>query len=619
MDSNDYFADVLDQLQLAFSACRQSMSLSSLHASIEAINQFRTTICEEVNDRAPPNMLPDELLLEVFKHSLLPWPPTVLELPSSRSGVNTRPLLWLTHVCRRWRSTALACTILWQRIDCRNIDQLQEFARRSDPSPLSLFCNFQTSSTRRLFSTAPYAHRLRRLDIVYPNDTLYDRVNQRLLTLHYPNLECLTLTHSPDPTSGAHDDPVAVVRTPISQAELPSLRALAIAPVATWLPADSLPFLTHLSLTFRWKYDIRWPTILSFLANTPALQVLHLSHWHNKDPVGNGDRHEGAPVSLPRLKIMALVAMPSLSRSLVLLCQLVVPPSCRIYLACHSSSPSLVADSVLPRLRATENSNRLTLVTAGSEMEFVAEGPSSGLWLRAFMTSRRNVPGDHFTPWLAQLPTMLPLSQISSLHLRPDLPGSTLAQIIRETVCLTTLEFMIFIDSRAHQPGSSADSLIYVCDALSQGDGTVPVSQSILCPALHSLTIAMPCGGGSRPNIIDSHPFWLSAIRSLIRARTRMCRPIRRLAVQPMHGTCGTLGKFRAPPSVVDAVYAQYAKLGEEDVEEFVLHRLDEEAIAFARWEWGEIERYWAPRNDHRPSEIYFCPRRQKWTGPGLV
>ncbi|KAI0692140.1 hypothetical protein C8T65DRAFT_78722 [Cerioporus squamosus] len=615
-NSDEDFADALEQVQLAFNVCRQSMSVSSLHVAMQTIDKFKRTVCEEVNKRALVNKLPHELLVDVFKQSLLgndPCPTVVLD-SRSRAGDNTRPLLWLTHVCHRWRSTALAFSILWRRIDCRNQDQLQEFALRSAPGPFSLFCDLRRFSSRTpdpLLSIASYADRLRRADIVYSNDTLYDPVHKRLLTLRCPTLECLTLSNSPVAASTGRNDPVSVAHTLICQVELPHLRALAIAPVANWLPADPLPALTHLYLSFRWRNEIRWPSILSILAHAPALEVLHLFHYQHKDPLeGEGEEE---PIPLPHLKFIVLMKMSSLQRSLALLRQLAIPASCRICLDCHSNTPTLVADAVLPRFPATANSNRLTIVTMHSQLELVVEGPSSGFWLRANMSNAapNGLPEGRFTGWLSQLSAMLPLSHLSSLQLRLHLPGTTITQILRETVCLTTLEVMFFFKSAAQDHSGSlsgADSLIHVCHALSQG----PESQSILCPALHSLTIAMPCGGGSRPNIIDSHPFWLSAIRSLIRARTRIGRPIRRLAVQPLRSDCGALGTFHAPASVVDAVYAQYVSLGEEeDVEDFVLYDPGKEAIAFSTWDWGEIERYWALSEHDRPPKIFFCPRRK--------
>ncbi|TFK88966.1 hypothetical protein K466DRAFT_661941 [Polyporus arcularius HHB13444] len=620
MDSDAYFADVLDQLQLTFITCRKYLSISALHASMNTISQFKEAICEEVNTRALPNKLPDELLIEVFKYSVsLNGPcPTIVLGQRLRETVQTGPLLRLTHVCRRWRNTALACTVLWQRIDCRNLDRLQEFTRRSSPGPLSIYYDvgrYRDNVPMPLLTIPSYADRLRRLDIMHQSDRTQAPVHQQLLSLDYPHLECLTVGNCP----AGRDGPAVVVDR--THGALPRLLALAIAPVASWLPAPPLPALTHLFLSFRWGHGIRWPLIRSILVSTPALQVLHLSHYHDKDQDAHED--EGEPIPLLHLRFLVFVKM-RLRRALALLHQLHVPASCRIYLDCHSHAPASAAADVFPRLPAMNDCDRLTLVTHGSQLGLVAKSPSSGLCLRLSMLSSENGgPPSRglFTAWLSQLPGMFPLCHLSSLQLRSHLPASTITQMLQETISLTTLEVMFVFDSKAQEAGGE-DFLAQLCHALGwSSDGSSSgssdsqsQSHSILCPALHSLTIAMPCYGGSGRKITNSYPVWLSAIRSLIRARARMGHPIRRLAVQPMHSDCGSPGTFRAPADVVDSVYAQYASLGgaeQADVEEVVLYRPGQEAIAFTTWDWGEIERYWALRDDDRPSETSFCPMRK--------
>ncbi|RDX40094.1 hypothetical protein OH76DRAFT_1490589 [Lentinus brumalis] len=507
MNSDDNFLDVINQLQDAFITCRKSMSLASLHKSIETIHRLKITVCREANDRVPVNTLPDEILLEVFKQSLLrkdPCPTVVLGY-RSYGRVETRPLLLLTHVCRQWRSTALACSVLWQRIDCRNLEQFEEFAlRRSAPGPISLFYLVPPSrlhTSNLLFPIPSLADRLRRLDIAYPAEAGYDNLHERLRSMHCPNLECLTVTKSNSSSDYAN---LAVLRTLICQAKLPRLRALAMTHVSEWLPSDLPPSLTHLFLSFLHYNGIPLSSILNILAHLPALEILHISHYNQVAQMADGQH--GEPIQLPRLKLIILVNMPSLARSLALMRPLAIPSSCRVYLH-HlyrsDSAISMLADSVISGLPATENTNRLTLAARFSNLEIVADGTSSGFWLNVKLSSAAGTEEDR-SVWLSRLPTMFPLSTLSSLQLRLNLPGSTITQILRETICLTTLEVMIvFDDATQHGGADSEDSLIHICHALSQDDNRG--SQSILCPALHSLTIVMPDYREDRTNTGDPY------------------------------------------------------------------------------------------------------------------
>ena len=113
-----------------------------------------------VNAFVTINQLPPEVLGEVFLHLR----PAVRKGPGQPRSTfpSFKGLFAVTHVCRYWRSTAIASPELWSQLNIRpsnkNLDDLiQLLIRRSGGLPLDadLGC--------RLAAVVPYVHRLRTL------------------------------------------------------------------------------------------------------------------------------------------------------------------------------------------------------------------------------------------------------------------------------------------------------------------------------------------------------------------------------------------------------------------------------------------------------------------------
>ncbi len=106
--------------------------MQQLRRTFKRIHALKAILGEEINARVSVNTLPNELVMDVFKHVLsdVDSCTTILFKFDKSTRVQTLPLLRLTHVCRRWRRVALANPILWQRIDCHDPEQLEEFALR---------------------------------------------------------------------------------------------------------------------------------------------------------------------------------------------------------------------------------------------------------------------------------------------------------------------------------------------------------------------------------------------------------------------------------------------------------------------------------------------------------
>ncbi|GJE90058.1 F-box protein [Phanerochaete sordida] len=90
------------------------------------------------NTLLPIEALPDEILLEVFN---------ILVHSSFTPSYQWIPV---THVCRRWRTAALGCPVLWTRIHCvfpksQLLHRLDAFLERSQPCPIDVDLPFNTS------------------------------------------------------------------------------------------------------------------------------------------------------------------------------------------------------------------------------------------------------------------------------------------------------------------------------------------------------------------------------------------------------------------------------------------------------------------------------------------
>ncbi len=584
--------------------------LRQLHRSLTSIYDLKGTVCEQINSRARVNRLPNELLMEVFKHALHEADPTICLNVSESARVETRPLLWLTHVCRRWRSIALAHPLLWRRIDTHNAAQLHGFAlHRSYPGPVSLFVNVhlpnvsESDDRTTLRFVLLCTHRLRRLDAAYGLKYYNAYLHFRLLHLPCPNLECLTVTnYLPTVVLQGEVTPIVVSRKSLFQGGLSRLRAFAISPIADWLPANPLPALTHLFLFFRWRNDLRMSHILSFLAGSPLLEMVHLSQFALL-PEEQPNEH----IPLPHLKHILFSKKSLLPSALALLRRLVIPSSARTYVGCFNVH-SQTDGSILPVLPSTSGADHLTIVTKDTSLQLIASGRASNscFWLSAHESA--NSHGDVFATWFTHLPAMFPLSNLTSLQLRLDIghPGSTVSRILRSTPRLTTLEIMfcLFFGGKAESSGAE-NSLASVCHTLCLNvtdTDTDPPPEPQLCPALHMVTIVLE-SNSSTP--LSDYTRWLTLIRTMVHARARMGRPLRQLAVKPMHDAAGA----GARQDVIDAVHEAYASLAAAPgVEEFVLHGPSEEPIAFAEQgmlDWGEVERYWTVAEEDRPRFHY--------------
>jgi hypothetical protein len=203
----------------------------------------------------------------------------------TRDGpIRTPHWVAVSHVCHRWRETALKCKALWTCVPLVSVSWAQRALTLSHPHPITLHIDSKDTSLDRgyvsvdaLCLTLTHLDRIRKIRMHSPWGTRHgDRIMDIVLGAlcrGAPQLEELDL--APDPPFLARSGPDRNNTT--MEADLGALRVIRLD--QCYLPADSLlfhPELTHLRLS---GSRAVWPALeplLNTLSLVPKLQVLEL-------------------------------------------------------------------------------------------------------------------------------------------------------------------------------------------------------------------------------------------------------------------------------------------------------------------------------------------------------
>nr|VWP01101.1 Uncharacterized protein [Ganoderma boninense] len=459
------------------------------------------------------------------------------------------PLHTLTHVCQYWREVALGNPALWRRIHGRCSEQIEVYLARAGSRTVSLSLDVVHWGAQEEEPIPPpmasvierHAARLHRLDLV----VIPASQNIRLLRepLQAPHLEILTIT-SPC-MYGSYGSYVRGWKL-LFDSETSQLKALAIAPIASWIPCrTSFPRLTHLFLSFGEPETGRChPSLIpQLLSNTPVLQFLHISFFIYDAPYSDG----GQPPSdlVPLLHLRSLV-FTSCSRKLIhaVISHLVLPGDVFIRLQgvlsgdnfdAHYSAP--LPDVVLSPVTS------LDICMGQDEILVVADGPTSGLWFEGCHGLGYTGPSG-WEGWLLNLHRCLPLSHISYLHIylngRPAFFPTLLDQLPQlarlavllgkpalSSVDIDDLDVVWTATVTGDQGPDSADAfapLAVLCRALSPSLTTGGAAQ-VRCPDLRVLTIE--CMDRVTLDTVAAYP----GLPEMLSARASTGRPIRHVVV----------------------------------------------------------------------------------------
>lgn len=263
------------------------------------------------NAFAPPNSLPPELLRQIF--SYLNHPP----------GRNAN-LIRATHVCKQWRTVALADPALWSSFALHNADCVRECLVRSKDMPLSLALVLKPSIASAIHIRRG-THRVRSLSITIPEAESIE-ILLNTLKAGAPLLEELRVKQlwaykggrfrgRPVRLTGPHfvfDD----------AAELPSLRSLILDDVPLpFLPPATLRHLDLIMSVRTAEYPLpSLPALLALLGRCPQLREAKLRGRPNRsDPPALG-----TTIALPNLDQLTLTLYP-IRVNATLLSHLVLP------------------------------------------------------------------------------------------------------------------------------------------------------------------------------------------------------------------------------------------------------------------------------------------------------
>ncbi|KAI0757789.1 hypothetical protein C8Q80DRAFT_1135394 [Daedaleopsis nitida] len=387
-----------------------------------------------INIAAPVNRLPPDVLFSIFrlfvdeieaqmKKQVLPMEPT--------TRVNTDSLIRLTHVCRYWRSVALNAPTLWTCCDNRKITKLFTFFERSRNCLVSL--HFGVVRVRSSGSPEEYRtnwraihervgnllvllessrlRRLRRLDLKLTLDCKYQTVP--FSDLCVPNLECFTISTDEELYDLPHRQTLWV---PILAGHTNLLKALAIWSVRNWLPSNIFPNLTHLTLSFR---DVcATPRDLAIiLGRTPRLEYLFvdlLIHRSQPSLLPVSDH----PITLDRMRSLVF---SSCAYTLVMpvMKSLVLPGHCLVRLdEMHICVETDGHADPLPPLPVIQHVRHMDIISDKYALLLATDDSSCGcgFFFQTFYETY-TPDADGWNPWLLNLPTMIPLANITSLRL----------------------------------------------------------------------------------------------------------------------------------------------------------------------------------------------------------
>ena len=361
----------------------------------------------ENNVSSPISTLPAELLIHIFK-SFLAAAASPPEAPCVK--IDKSPLLCLTGVCHRWRDVAIGYPAFWTTMDNNNMAQLDEFARRSRDLPLTMFLTVeeQIEDARTILSCL--GERISRLSLTLLRKS-FD-ISTLLKCIRTDHLECLTVAFDVTIRFQANwGQPVSICYYPLGNPVSNGLSALALRPVAPWLPTDHFPSLTHLYLSVNHTLKhVSQPMVIKLLKQMPQLEFLHLKCSEGFGQGASGDHKSIA--TLPRLRSCTFVG-GELNPYFPLLSNLSLPQDVWVRVSDTMPDPfeSESEPILLPPLLVVDQVTHAEAALRDRDQYFIAEGPTGGIWFDTYIDD----PGaDRWDRWTSCFLETLP--RLTSLN-----------------------------------------------------------------------------------------------------------------------------------------------------------------------------------------------------------
>ena len=529
------------------------------------------------NGFSPINRIPNELLVMIFKdvqgplveQASLGWTER-FNSTSTKSYNETRRVVVLSHVCRHWRQTALRAPTLWARVDGRSLDRLDTFMERARSVHVTLFLRSNTPEELATFLDATSAKRLRRVDITLKDLTEVAIVP--LATWAVPDLECLVLLTWHDSYDDARP---SLAPVQLLAGRTHALKALALQYIGSWIPSNTFPSLTHLHMCFAFSTEAQTSEILAVLSSASMLEFIHIGQLLRRQ---DSDLiHETGPVVLSRLRRLTIVRY-AYTRAMNLLEHLSLPEKCFVCLdelvitPTEEGHPRRLVD-----IGPLHNATRLDFASGDDEVLLVADSDTSGFWLKAQIKDNEST----WDLWSYNLPTMITLSTITSLHINIYTTHAFWPSVLPHFTAV--VELKVSVGSPDPDPDFTSP-LDVLCATLS--------GQPVLLPSLRVLYIQGPYFNRNLDH-------FLSALVDMVAFRAFSGHRLQRFILQPSR-QLNNLDRCRSATATIG-----------RDVDEFQLVGAGPGLCRFEMrdiWNVEGAEKYWQPHTRDRPTRHYVVP-----------
>ncbi|EIW51745.1 uncharacterized protein TRAVEDRAFT_54172 [Trametes versicolor FP-101664 SS1] len=261
-----------------------TLSSDLLRTLEEDLSKVVLSLRQEHNSRTFPGKLPPEVLLHVFRHAR-----EVKDTLDDDSHLIIPPpdhktLLSLTHVCRFWRSTAIASPALWSHVPRVPVKISSLFLQRAGKKvPLTIHIIGLSFPWWREDPRKPtLSLRVRALIIDTSHSDMAGYTAKNSLRPVAPHLRYLAIT-SPI-REYRYSDPPAITSTTLFGGAAPALTAFALTLRSGVLYADSFPALAHLRIAGSEHIVLPALSLLAMLEHTPALETLYVRNTTMRHP-----------------------------------------------------------------------------------------------------------------------------------------------------------------------------------------------------------------------------------------------------------------------------------------------------------------------------------------------